>query len=192
MTTKLIVGLGNKGDKYTLTRHNAGFLCVDDLAAKVASSEVTTSNLTTPPIFEVSNKCKSDIFASNNLILAKPRTFMNDSGTAVSSLKTFYKIKTADIYVVHDDLDIVLGEYKIQFGKGPKDHNGLRSVYERLGTKDFWHVRVGIMNSDTRIVDNGRRIDGEAYVLMPFLASEQTTINEVIDQISTDLMLRIG
>ena len=141
---KLIVGLGNPEKKYQGTRHNIGFVIVDLLHASISNSGIRISD------WEMSKKAKA-LYAKTRIKvetvkLLKPQTFMNDSGISVSYAKNKHKINPSDIYVVHDDLDIMLGKYKIQKGKEPKEHNGLKSIYESIGTKDYWHVRIGIEN----------------------------------------------
>jgi len=154
---KLIVGLGNPGAKYAKTRHNVGYMAVDKLKAEIGDRQ--------------------------DMILAKPTTFMNESGMAVSALSKFYKLSSNNLFVIHDDLDIPLGTYKIQLGKGPKTHKGLLSIYEKLGTKDFWHVRIGVENRADKTVS------GEAYTLMPFEPEEKKVIDNVIDQVCKKLVI---
>lgn len=148
----LIIGLGNPGKDYEKTRHNAGFLVIDELKK--------TSNY---------KAFKSD-------------KFMNDSGLFVKELDSKFRIPHSDLYIIHDDLDIALGSYKIQFGRGPKDHNGIESVENELGTKDFWRVRVGV---DNRPLDN--RPMGEEYVLQNFSDSEMVVLERVIKEICKKL-----
>jgi PTH1 family peptidyl-tRNA hydrolase len=150
-----VVGLGNVGKKYEQTRHNAGFMFVDRL---INSSE------------------------DKNIIFLKPDTMMNASGKAVSKLVNFYKIGLNNLYVVHDDLDLKLGEFKLQFGVGPKVHNGVNSVVESLGSDEFWRIRIGV---DNRGPEN--RIPGEAYVLQNFSGEERKIVNEVIEKACREL-----
>lgn len=152
---KLIIGLGNPDRKYSKTRHNTGLMLVDVL---------------------VKRKLPSDLIAK------KSDVFMNESGNFVFEAVEKYSLPTNDLYIIHDDLDIPLGEYKIQQGKGPKDHNGLKDIYQKLGTKDFWHVRVGV---DNRNPEN--RIDGMTYVLQDFTKKEKETLNGVIKEICKKL-----
>jgi peptidyl-tRNA hydrolase, PTH1 family len=152
---KLIIGLGNPGNEYVGTRHNAGFLVADKLHDQKIPAGVAVK--------------KSD-------------TFMNDSGLFVKKLVERYKLDPSNLYILHDDLDIPLGYYKIQFGTGPKDHNGLNSVEEELGTKDFWRVRVGI---DSRKQDD--RIPGEEYTLQNFTDEERKTLDGVIKEICKEI-----
>ncbi len=148
---KLIAGLGNPGSKYQNTRHNAGFLLVDELE-KINFPDV---------------------------VLFKPQLFMNRSGIEVKKLVKKYPLDRNELYVVHDDLDIPLGKFKITFGKGPKVHNGLKSIYEQLGTKDFWHIRIGIDNRQA----TGFSGTGEDYVLQSWRPQEREIVNKVIAEI---------
>ena len=150
---KLVVGLGNPGEKYKNTRHNVGALVVDRL--KVEFGE--------------------------EVKWLKPDKFMNKSGVALKAfLKKNPRIKMEDVYVVHDDLDIELGKYKISFSKGPKDHNGLNNIYEQVGSHDFWHVRVGV---------DGERDgkSGEEYVLSNWRPEEREVIKKVTEEIVEEL-----
>ncbi len=178
---KLVVGLGNSGEKYKFTRHNVGFMVIDALVSKFSIFHVPFPN------WEKSKNAKADYLSfkiDNEIIeLIKPQAFMNDSGKSVSYAVRKHKISNDNIYVVHDDLDIKLGEYKIVKGKGPREHNGLLDIYEKLGTKDFWHVRVGV---DNREKDN--RISGENYVLMSFLEEEMMVMEGVINEVLESLI----
>lgn len=157
---KLIIGLGNPSGEYINTRHNAGHLLVDRL---------------------LKTKLPKDV------VVKKSNVFMNDSGSFVKKLLTDYGLQTTDLYIVHDDLDIKMGEYKIQKGHGPKDHNGLNDIYQKLGSDEFWHVRIGI---DNRPLDN--RPMGIEYVLQNFTNEEKTIIDGVIEKIckETDHLLQ--
>jgi PTH1 family peptidyl-tRNA hydrolase len=173
---KIIVGLGNPGKEYENTRHNIGFRVVDELLRKFQMPNVK---------FQTNAKFKAQIFQANNLLFVKPNTFMNKSGEAVRKIADFYKIKAEDTWVIHDDLDITIGDYKVNFGKGPKVHNGVESVEKNLGTKEFWRVRVG---TDNR---TDRAMPGEAYVLQAFTEIEMPIINATIEKIVADLYGRI-
>ena len=107
-------------------------------------------------------------------VLAKPQTYMNESGRAVAKLVNFYKIPLTDVYIVHDDLDISLGNYKIQHGKGPQIHNGLVSIEGALGTDQFWNVRVGVENRE-----EDSNIDGKDYVLSDFNLEQKEIIKNM-------------
>lgn len=151
---KIVIGLGNPGTDYSGTRHNVGHMMVEEL-----------------------QKMKIP-----NAILKETDVFMNQSGEFVSGQLKKYKIDPEDLYIIHDDLDIVLGEFKIQFGRGPKDHNGLRSVDEALGTDQYWHVRIGV---DNRPLD--ARPMGEEYVLQNFTDEEKLKILGVIKSVCKKL-----
>jgi PTH1 family peptidyl-tRNA hydrolase len=108
---------------------------------------------------------------------------MNESGVFVKKLVDQYKLEPSNLYIAHDDLDIPLGAYKIQLGVGPKVHNGVNSVEEELGTKDFWRVRIGV---DNRKPDD--RTSGEEYVLQDFTAEERKALDGVIQEICKKLV----
>lgn len=171
----VIVGLGNVGEKYRNTRHNVGFMLVDYLA-KQAGVE-----------FEGQNKFFSEIAKAEEVVFVRPQTMMNSSGKAVSAVVSFYSIEHESLYVVHDDLDLPLGEYKIQFDKGPKIHNGVNSIEETLGSSLFWRVRIGVDNRDPQ-----NRTPGEVYVLQNFTTDELSVINNVIDKASNELRNKLN
>lgn len=173
---KVIVGLGNPGEKYQSNRHNAGFMVVD----KLAEGEEL--------VFRMQKKFNAQIVQSKDYILVKPQTFMNDSGVAVAKITQFYKIELKDLYIVHDDLDIPLGKFKIQHGKGPQVHNGLLSVEQMLGSDQFWNVRVGVENREVR---GNRGIPGMVYSLQDFEPSEKEAIRVVIEAVANELLKRL-
>jgi len=169
---KCIVGLGNPGEKYQYNRHNVGFMVMDKM---IEGTELK---------YDFSKKFNALVILTKEYILAKPQTFMNDSGVSVSAICRFYKIKNEDLYIVHDDLDIKIGNYKIQHGKGPKVHNGLKSVEEKLGTDQFFNVRVGVENREVR---GNRGVPGVVYSLQDFLGEEKMIIGKVIEDVSSAL-----
>lgn len=182
---KLIVGLGNPGRKYFNNRHNVGFMVVDRLVKKLRVSGYGLQQE-----WKKSTKGKLQYFwfdvKKEKLELIKPQIYVNNSGHSVAyAYKKHPELKLDNIYVIHDDLDIALGNYKIQIGKGPKDHKGLISIYNKLNAKDFWHVRIGVENREK---DN--MISGEDYVLQDFGKDEQDIINQVLDKIVIDLIER--
>lgn len=189
---KLVVGLGNPGKKYEGTRHNVGFVVLDRLVQQVQSPKFKVKNYSVKNYsskFKINKRFKSEVLQIDDVTLAKPQTFVNRSGEAVGSSVRFYKVALSDLYVMHDDLDIPLGMYKIQFGKGPKQHNGLQSIYERLGTKKFWHVRIGIEHRAKGLVD---KTPGEEYVLQQFTDEEREVIDRVIQKVVKELRERIS
>lgn len=169
---KVIIGLGNIGDKYTKTRHNVGFRIVDSLAENLGIS------------FKDSAKLFSRTAKNTDIILVKPQTFMNESGKAARAVCDYFQVDPEeDLIVIHDDLDVVFGSVKKQDGVGPKVHNGLSSIYQHLGTKNFIHLRVGI---DGR--NGNRNIPGFDYVLSSFKPDEEKILKAVIDQVVQDLL----
>ncbi len=175
---KCIIGLGNPGEKYSGNRHNVGFMVVDKLAETYSSNPVLQ--------FSSNKKFSAEIIQTKDFILAKPQTFMNDSGLAVAAICQFYKIKLSDLYIVHDDLDIAIGNYKIQHGKGPQVHNGLRSVEEKLGSDQFFNVRIGVENREVR---GNKGIPGMVYSLQDFNGEEAKIIENVIEKVSQDILV---
>ncbi len=111
-------------------------------------------------------------------IFLKPQLFMNRSGEVVQRVMQFYKVSLNDVYIVHDDLDILLGKYKLQKAIGPKLHNGLSSVEERLGTPDFWRLRIGVENRGGE-----NKPSGERYVLSDFTPNEKEIITSLFKEI---------
>lgn len=152
---KLIIGLGNPGDNYKNNRHNVGYMFVD-LAKKA-------------------NK-------SNKAVFVKTTDFMNSSGDSVLKLLKSHSAKIEDLYIVHDDLDIPLGAYKVQFGVGPKDHNGIKDIEEKLGTSEFWRVRIGVDNRSKE-----SRVPGEKYVLEDFSDEEMEILDSVMGKCLKEL-----
>ena len=170
---KLIVGLGNPGDQHKNNRHNSGFMIVEEMANSLSNKEWSSIK-----------KLQSLLIKNEGLfVLVKPQTFMNQSGEAVKKLINQYKIKTSDLWVIHDDLDIDLGSYKIQKGKGPKLHNGIMSIEEKLGKTDFWRVRVGVENRNEE-----NKISGETYVLQDFTEEEKKNLASTITELSREVL----
>ncbi|MBI5559158.1 MAG: aminoacyl-tRNA hydrolase [Deltaproteobacteria bacterium] len=156
----LVAGLGNPGDKYHFTRHNIGFLYLDYLAEKL--------NVNFSPTKWQADAARAEM-GSEQVLLLKPRTFMNLSGNAVASAAVFYKIPPEKIIVVHDDLDMPFGRLKIVVNRGTGGHNGIRSIISLLGNKDFVRVKVGI----------GRPIEAmpvERYVLTKMTDTEMQCV----------------
>jgi peptidyl-tRNA hydrolase, PTH1 family len=151
----LIVGLGNPGPTYAGNRHNVGFMVVDVLATRAGGR------------FK-SHRSNADV-VEGRVVLAKPRTFMNESGGPVAGLKSFFGVPLDRLIVVHDELDLDFGTLRIKDGGGDNGHNGLRSITKSLGTREYLRVRVGI----------GRppgRMDPAAFVLRDFAATERAAL----------------
>ena len=161
----LVVGLGNPGAQYQRTRHNVGFFVVDLLASAIEG-----------PGLRPSGRFKGELVAlslgKHPALLLKPQTYMNLSGESVEPVAHFYRIAPERIIAIHDDVDLELGRLKIKQGGGDGGHKGLRSMSERLGSPDYFRVRIGI----------GRPRYGEVrdYVLQNFAADEQEAVEEVV------------
>lgn len=161
----LIVGLGNIGEKYSNTRHNIGFLVLDSLLKKLTSVKDS--------VWEQNKKFNSFLAkAEDDILLAKPLTFMNNSGEAVVKIMNFYKIQPFGLYLVHDDVDLPLGKIKISAGHGSGGHKGVESVINSLSSNDFVRIRVG--------VGKDKQFETEKYVLSPFSLKEQGTVKNVV------------
>lgn len=170
---KIAVGLGNPGDQYQRTRHNAGFMVLEAYAQRFSPDSE----------WRESSKFLARLNETAKALLVEPQTYMNDSGKAAQAVTHFYKITDlSNLFVVHDDLDLPLGSYKIQLATGPKIHNGLLSMYQLLGSKEFWHVRIGV---DSRQGD--RTLPGQAYVLQTFSAEESTLFDQMLAKLLPEL-----
>ena len=173
---RLIVGLGNPGEKYERTRHNAGYWWVDAIADRKRAAwkkETKFSGFTT----RVEE-------GGREFILLKPSTYMNESGRSVSALVRFFKVEPGELLVVHDELDLPPGAVKLKRGGGTGGHNGLEDIVESLGTKDFWRLRVGIGHpGDKDLVAD--------YVLKPARRAEQDAIDPPFER-SYDLLPRLA
>lgn len=139
----LIVGLGNPGIKYQKTWHNIGFRAVDEIPKR------------------------------NNLVMAKPQSFMNNSGKTVKVLIKHYKLNPENLIIIHDDIDLPLGKFKIQKNRGSAGHKGVQSIIKELGTKNFWRIRIGICPQ------KGKPKNIEKFVLKK-ITKEEKTIKEII------------
>ena len=167
---KLVVGLGNPGRKYEATRHNAGFWWVDALA-KAAGASCRHEARFHGEVARVAT-------AAGDVWLLKPATYMNESGRAVGALADFYKIAPKDILIVHDELDLPPGGIKLKFG-GSGSGNGVRSVISRLGTQEFWRLRIGIGHPRELAASEQEVVD---YVLHAPRAEEQRAIDEALER----------
>jgi PTH1 family peptidyl-tRNA hydrolase len=162
----LIVGLGNPGPRYAATRHNAGFFVVDLLAERIGGK------------FKA-HKGRTDVvegrLGGRPVVLAKPKSYMNESGGPVVAISRFYKVPLERITVVHDDLDLPFGALRLKRGGGDGGHNGLRSLTSALGSREYVRVRVGIGRPP------GRQ-DPADYVLREFGVAERKELPLVVDR----------
>jgi PTH1 family peptidyl-tRNA hydrolase len=162
---KIIVGLGNPGRKYEHTRHNAGFMAVDALARGLRFA------LSQEKYHALVGRGR---IGDEELLLAKPQTFMNESGRSVGAILRYTYAKPADLVVVHDELDLPPGTVRIKSGGGHGGHNGLRSIIEHIGTPDFIRVRVGVGRPEA-----GR--DAAEHVLSPFRPDERALAADAVE-----------
>ena len=175
----LVVGLGNPGPQYAKTRHNIGFMVADVLAARIGAT------------FKVHKKSGAEVatgrLGHRPVVLAKPRCFMNESGRQVGPLAKFYSIAVADLVVIHDELDIDFGKVRLKLGGGEGGHNGLRSIANALGSKEFQRVRIGIGRPP------GRK-DPAAFVLEPFSSAERKEVPTICELAAdaTELLVESG
>lgn len=157
----IIIGLGNQGKRYTNTPHNIGFEIIDKFAMK--------NNF---PEFKLSKKFNALISEDNNVILIKPETFMNQSGKSVQAITSFYKTK--NITVVHDDIDLILGDVRISKNSGSAGHKGVQSIIKELGSKDFTRIRIGIQPQ------KGKPKSIERYVLQKFKKEQRELLKPAV------------
>lgn len=165
---KLIVGLGNPGRRYEATRHNAGFWWVAELAARNRAS------LAAAPRYHGRT---GRIASPHEIWLLLPETYMNESGRAVAALANFYKIAPHEMLVVHDELDLRAGTVRLKKGGGTGGHNGLNDIGAKLGTKDFWRLRLGIGHPRDSATPQQDVVD---YVLHPPGAEDRAAIAQAM------------
>ncbi|MGZ5198795.1 MAG: aminoacyl-tRNA hydrolase [Telluria sp.] len=171
MSIRLIVGLGNPGPEYELTRHNAGFWLVDNLANTLPGCRLQRET-------RFNGMMAKSSISGNEVWLLEPLTFMNRSGQSVGALARFFKIKPEEVLVVHDELDIAPGVAKLKMGGSSGGHNGLKDITAALGTQDYWRLRLGIghprnLSSQQAVAD---------FVLHRPRKEEQPLIEESIDK----------
>jgi peptidyl-tRNA hydrolase, PTH1 family len=172
MTSWLVVGLGNPGPAFASHRHNVGYRVADELACRFGVR------------FSTLRGCRAEVAEGRigppggetpRLLLAKSRTFMNETGWAVTRLLSYYKLEPAQMIAVHDELDIVPGQLRVKFGGGDNGHNGLRSIRKSLGSGDFFRVRIGVGRPP------GRQ-DPADYLLSNFPASAREAVEVEISR----------
>jgi PTH1 family peptidyl-tRNA hydrolase len=164
--TALVVGLGNPGPRYADTRHNVGFAVVDLLAERMGVR------------FALHKRSNSEIaegrLSGDKVVLAKPRTYMNESGGPVAGLVRYFSVEPENLVVAHDDLDLDFGQIRLKRGGGEGGHNGLRSITRSLGTKDYLRLRFGIGRPP------GRQ-DPADFVLKKFSGTERKELDFAVD-----------
>ena len=170
---KLIFGLGNPDKKYQNTRHNLGQTIIKKFIDTNYHQSLTLKKNLDAEILETGQGSQKTIFAIST-------GFMNHSGTPVQKISQFYKINPSDIYIIHDDLDLELVDYRLQFDRGPAGHNGIKSVIENLNTQAFNRIRLGI--SKPKI-----NIPVEDYVLQSFSPEESVIMNSITPKIFEEI-----
>lgn len=162
---KLIVGLGNPGLKYKKTWHNIGFVAIDEIASGNFSK------------FKKIDKFKAKIakgeIDAEKVILVKPQTFMNLSGEAVQALAHYYKVAYQNIYIIHDDMDMPIGKLRISQNASDAGHNGIKSVTQQLGSKEYVRFRLGVKNENNKAPT-------EKYVLQKIDKQSKVAVDQVI------------
>lgn len=155
---KLIAGLGNPGGKYEYTRHNAGFLILNAFVSQKMGDGI---------VWLEETKFQAHIFRDQELLFVKPQTFMNKVGESIGKLVQFYQIDLNDLLVIHDDVDLKLGDFKLKKNSGSAGHHGVDDIVSQLGgTNDFWRLRIGVGRPEDK------RFDVEDYVLQKFSEEE--------------------
>lgn len=171
---KLIVGLGNPGKEYVHTRHNIGFLVINALSTKFHGGDWKTNKNLKSVVTDIE-------INDEKIILAKPVTFMNESGQAVSALQRFYKIDPSDVIVIQDDIDLVFGKLRVRIGGSSGGHNGIKSLQQHAGDTAV-RFRIGVANETLRT-----NVPSEKFVLQKFNKDEQTQLPTIIDEAVSEL-----
>lgn len=167
---QLIVGLGNPGEKYQYTRHNIGYMAIDNIVS--AQQDYKIKKKFNSIIYET-------IIDKNRIILIKPETYMNNSGDAVFQIANFYKIDSKNILVLHDELDIPFGKIRIKSGGGNAGHNGLKSISNKIDN-NYTRVRLGIGHPG-----NKERVNG--HVMGNFTGSEKEKLNQILNYLTNNI-----
>lgn len=164
----LIAGLGNPGKKYLLTRHNVGFMAIDYYLNNIGSPPEKKEHKSLTYSFKIEDQ---------KVIMAKPQTFMNDSGQAIGAIAHFYKIPSQNIIILHDEIEQPFEQMKLQTKRGHGGHNGIRDIHEKLGANDYYRLRIGVGRP------NGKQ-DVAHYVLSPFAKEEQSKLPDILERVS--------
>ena len=167
---QLIVGLGNPGKKYQYTRHNIGYMAIENIIS--AQHNYKIKNKFNSIIYEV-------IIDNNKIILVKPETYMNNSGDAVYQIANFYKINSKDIFVLHDELDIPFGKIRIKIGGGNAGHNGLKSITNKIDN-NYTRVRLGIGHPGKKEMVNG-------HVMGNFSRPEKDNLSQILNYLTNNV-----
>ena len=177
----LVAGLGNPGAKYQLTRHNLGFLVVDEI---INQFQIKTQRQKFQSLIWQKQRNKKKI------ILAKPQTFMNNSGQAIKAISDFYHIPSENIIIIHDEIDLPIGEYRLSINRGSAGHRGIKSIISFLGTKNFIRYRLGTypLKKTLPTRPDERRKFVEKFVLGKIKKSEMKILEPVIKEIAQEII----
>lgn len=180
--TKLIIGIGNPGEKYELTYHNAGLLFISFLEKNGDEKLYFKTH-------------KSNAFSCakfGEFFLVRSNVFMNDSGKAVSQAMRFLRVATKEMLIVHDDADILLGKYKMCFGRGTAGHHGVDSIVKHIGTKSFWRLRIGIRKNAKRkqLNVNKKSEKAELFVLKQVTETDKKALDNSFASVINELFIR--
>ncbi|MDB5083613.1 MAG: aminoacyl-tRNA hydrolase [Bacilli bacterium] len=167
---KLFIGLGNPGTQYAGTRHNIGFMAIDEIAARW-DVDVRKSKFQALYGEQVVN--------GEKVVLAKPMTFMNLSGQSVRQLVDWYKPSNEDLVIIFDDMDLPLGKLRLRVKGSSGGHNGIKSIIQHLNSEDFQRIKLGVGRPDQ---ERGQGVIG--HVLSTFTKEEQSTVQQVVDKVS--------
>ena len=165
---KLVIGLGNPGFKYRNTRHNVGFMVVDAFAKQLKEKWQNAKKLPAEYL--------QTMYEGKKIAVLKPLTYMNNSGTAVAHIAQKNGINENDILVIHDDKDIAFGKIKVEKDRSSAGHNGIKSIIERLGTQDFWRIRIGVANEELE------KMETEKFVLKKFNRAEKKELENIVKE----------
>ncbi|MFH0830982.1 MAG: aminoacyl-tRNA hydrolase [Parcubacteria group bacterium] len=175
----LVVGLGNPGKKYEFTRHNLGFRVLERLRGEIGM-----------PALKLQKSVGSDVsetnFGSTRVVLLKPRTYMNESGKAVNAALKAFGVQVTNVWVIHVDKDLKLGDLRVKSGSVSAGHRGVESLIKELGSKNFRRYRMGVWAA------SGAGTDTDKYVLSKFLPEEEPTVRNFIDKTTTKLVEDLG
>jgi len=191
---KIIVGLGNPGLKYKMTRHNVGFLAVDKIASHPEVSPVG-ENLHFIQNHTFNAEVASTQVNGEKIFLVKPQTFMNDSGQAISKIMQYFKADISELIVLLDEVDIPLGQIRIRLGGSSAGHKGLQSIIDTLGTDQFVRVRIGIAEEIKNLQEINQKdnfIETKDYVLGTFSKRELPILEKVIERTANEIVSCIG
>jgi len=171
---KLVAGLGNPGKEYASTKHNLGFLAIDEIARR-AGIDLTKKKFR--------GVYGEGFLSGEKLILLKPETYMNRSGESVSEAAVFYNISPTDIIIIHDEMDLPAGTLRVKAGGGSAGHNGIKSIIDRIGSPEFIRIRIGIGKP-------GGKSEGAAHVLSRFGSGEEDAVKASVEK-AADAVLEL-